>query len=418
MRMLIATISLLLPLQAFAAGVSLSIWTRLPQEMTAVFYDGFRKLHPEIDLQVEYIPGGKNHINKLMASVAAKAPPDLTTLDVIGTAQFAHIGALMPLDELIATHPSLSPDLFSTGQVQTAMYQGKHEGLPFGGDISLVFYNKDLYRANGLDPEKPPRTWNQFVAAAHALTHPPEVYGFEVYPGFPTTTTFYGLPFLWMAGGTVLDPKTNLYAFNSDAGARALGFLADLHLKEHVLLPSSIGKGGDADLLLNFLQKRVAMTFGGAAQIPRLSDPSVGFPIGVMPMPSPSVDIPNTGDVGGDNVAIMASIAKDKLPAAITLMEYLVSAEGQRNWWASKGLLPVRRDMLDDPYYATHPLEKTLLAAYVAGHQPPDTAHYVEMQQYLRDAYQQVFFGQASPKDALDEAVAQGNALIKRTGTP
>ena len=386
--------------------------------MTDVFFDGFRKAHPEIEVRVENIPGGKNHINKLMAAVVAKSPPDLTTLDVIGTAQFARIGALMPLDALLATHPRLSPDQFSPGQVQTAMYGGKHAGLPFGGDISVIYFNKDLYRENGLDPEKPPRTWEAFIAAARALTHQPQVYGFEIYPGFPTTTTFYGLPFLWMAGGTVLDPQTSLYAFNSDAGARGLGFLADLHLKHHVLLPSSIGKGGDADVLLNFLPRRVAMTFGGAAQLPRLSDPSVPFQVGVMPMPSPATDVPSTGDVGGDNVAIMASIPKEKLQAAVTLMEYLVSGEAQRGWWISKGLLPVRRDMLDDPYYVAHPLEKSLLAAYVAGHQPPDTSHYVEMQQYMRDAYQQVFFGQATPKEALDEAVAQGNALIKRTGAP
>lgn len=417
-KTLAAFLLLLLPASASAANVSLTIWTRMPQEVTAVFFDGFRKLHPEIDLQVENIPGGKNHINKLMAAVSAHAPPDLTTLDVVGTAQFAQIGALMPLDDLFATHPLLSPDLFSPGQVKTAMFGGKHEGLPFGGDISVIYYNKDVFRANGLDPEKPPRTWDEFTASARKLTRPPDLYGFEIYPGYPTMTTFYGLPFLWMAGGMVLDPETHLYAFNSDAGVRALTFLSDLHLKYHAVLPSSVGKSGDADVLFNFLQQRVAMTFGGAAQIPRLSDGSATFQIGVIPMPTPDASVPSVGDVGGDNVAIMAGIPKEKLPAAITLMEYLVSVDAQRGWWTSKGLLPVRRDLLDDPYYATHPLEKALLTAYGSGHQPPDTSHYVEMQQYLRDAYQQVFFGQESPKQALDEAVVQGNALIKRTGAP
>ena len=246
---------------------------------------------------------------------------------------------------------------------------------------------------------------------------PPSLYGFEMFPGYPTTTTFYCLPYLWMAGGTVVDPKTNLYAFNSDAGVRALAYLSDLHLKQHVILPSAIGKTGDVDVLLDFLQKRVAMTFGGAAQLRQLSDKQVGFDVGVMPNPSPSADVPSTGDLGGDNVAIMAKMPKDKLSAAITLMEYLTSAEGQRGWWVSKGL-PVRKDMLSDPYYATHPLEKALLAAYVTGHAPPITAHYVEMQQSLVEAYQQVFFGQETPKQALDEAVAQDNALVKRTGTP
>lgn len=405
-----------LPLSAHA--VSLTVWTRLTEQQVSPIFDAFRKAHPEIDLHVEYIPGGKNHINKLMAAVAANAPPDVTTLDVIGTAQFATIGALMPLDAIVAAHPELSPDQFSPGQVKTGQFGGKLEALPFGGDVSVIYYNRDMFRAHGLDPDKPPRTWDAFVQTAKALTKAPDVYGFEIYPGYPTMTTFFGLPYLWMAGGEVIDPKTNQFAFHSDAGVRALTYLSDMHLKDHVLLPSAIGKTGDADVLLDFRQKRVAMTFGGPAQLQQLQLQPVDFDIGIMPHPSPSADVPSTSDIGGDNISIMAAIPKDRLEAAVQLLQFATSAEAQRIWWTSKGFLPVRRDMLTDPYYDAHPLEKTLLAAYVTAHDPPRTTHYVEMQQNLRDAYQAIFLGQASVKEALDDAASQVNALVKRTGTP
>ena len=410
---------LLLALNAGAAQAQttpLTLWTRLPQEVTAPFVDGFRKAHPEIALQVENIPGGKNHINKLMAAVAAKVPPDVTTLDVIGTAQFARVGALRPLDDLIASHPALAPAQFSPGQVQTGQYDGKHMALPFGGDVSVIFVNRDLLRARNIDPGHALSTWDGFAAAAEALTGN-GVYGFEIFPGYPTTTTFYGLPYLWLAGGEVMDAAGQRYAFNSDAGVRALTFLSDLHLKRHAVLPAAIGRTGDVDVLLDFLQRRVAMTFGGAAQIPRLQE-NVGFDVGVVRHPVPTAGAASTSFVGGDNVAIMATIPKKRMDAAVALVEYLVSNEGQRGWWTSKGLLPVRQDLLADGYYEAHPIEKALLAAYIGGHEPPRTTHYVEMQQYLRDAYQAVFLGQASPKEALDEAAEQGNALIKRTGAP
>jgi multiple sugar transport system substrate-binding protein len=172
----------------------------------------------------------------------------------------------MPLDALVAAHPELSPDQFSPGQVNTGKFDGKLEALPFGGDVSVIYYNKDMFRARGLDPDKPPRSWEQVTAAAQKLTQAPDVYGFEIYPGYPTMTTFYGLPYLWMAGGEVIDPLKKMFAFNSDAGVRALTFLSDLHLKYHALLPSAIGKTGDADVLLDFRQKRVAMTFGGPSR--------------------------------------------------------------------------------------------------------------------------------------------------------
>jgi ABC-type glycerol-3-phosphate transport system substrate-binding protein len=417
-RLLVGVLLTLLWQPLVAHAVGLTVWTRLTEEQASPIFDAFQKLHPEIDLHVEYIPGGKNHINKLMAAVAAKAPPDVTTLDVIGTAQFATIGALMPLDAIVAARPELSPDHFSPGQVKTGQFDGKLEALPFGGDVSVIYYNRDMFRATGLDPDKPPRTWDEFTRVAQKLSRAPEVYGFEIFPGYPTMTTFYGLPYLWMAGGTVLDPKTNLFAFNSEAGVRALTFLSDLHLKYHVLLPSAIGKTGDADVLLDFRQKRVAMVFGGPSQLQLLQRTPVDFDVGIMPHPSPSADTPSTSDIGGDNIAIMAAIPQDRLAAAVTLLQYATSADAQRIWWASKGFLPVRNDMLSDAYYNSHPLEKTLLAAYVSAHDPPRTTHYVEMQQYLRDAYQEIFLGQESPKQALDDAAAQANALIKRTGTP
>src|SRR5580692_12530980 len=105
MRLGALVLAALLWLPAAAQAVSLTVWTRLTEQQVSPIFEAFRKLHPEIDLHVEYIPGGKNHINKLMAAVAAHAPPDVTTLDVIGTAQFATLGALMPLDALVAAHP-------------------------------------------------------------------------------------------------------------------------------------------------------------------------------------------------------------------------------------------------------------------------------------------------------------------------
>ena len=417
-RILVLSFVVCITHSAFAQPTPLTVWTRLSQEATAGAFDGFRKAHPEIALTVENIPGGKNHINKLMAAVAAKSAPDVTTLDVIGTAQFARLNALMPLDAMIAARPTLALSQFSPGQGQTGKYDGKQVALPFGGDISVIFYNRDMFHERGLDPNQPPRTWAEFTEAAKRLTVPPTTYGFEIFPGYPTTTTFYGLPYLWLAGGDAVDPKTHLYAFNSPAGVEALTYLSDLHLKHHAVLPSAIGRTGDIDPLLDFQQKRVAMAFGGGAQLQQLQLRPAGFAVGIMQHPTPTAGMASTSFVGGDNVAIMSTIPRDRLAAATVLVEYLVSAEGQRAWWVTKAMLPVRQDLLADPYYDAHPLEKALLAAYLTGHQPPDTSHYVEMQQYLRDAYQSVFFGQTSPKEALDEATAQGNALIKRTGAP
>ena len=406
------------------AAEALSVWTRIAQEGAKPFFDAFQKRNPGIQLQVEYIPGGKNHINKLIAAIAAGSPPDMVTLDVIATEGMCRLNALLPLDEAVKNNPKLSADSFPPGPLGTGRCDGKLYALPFGGDASFVVYNKAYFKERGLDPEKPPETWAEFTAAAQKLTfdrngdRKPDVYGFHFIPSQPSLTTFYWLPHFWMAGGVFNDRDKKVFTFDSPAGDRALTFLMDIALKHKAIPPSDIGAAGTTDPLIEFLQGRAAMSFAGSNVIGRVARDAPSMEIGIMPHPRPSPEVAATTFSGGDNVAIMNTIPKDKLPAATKLMEFLVSVEGQRIWQETKYFVPVRRELLEDEYYRERPLDKAALGIYLTAHEPPVTAHYVEVQQYLRDAFEETAFEVAKPKDALAKAAARGNELIKRSGKP
>lgn len=407
-----------------AADTSLTVWTRIPEEGLKPFFDAFEERHPDISLEVEYIPGGKNHINKLVAAVAAGAGPDFTTLDVIATEQFAQLDALLPLDDIIAEHTELSVELFPRGPLMTGNYEGTQYALPFGGDGSFVPYNRAIFVERGLDPDSPPATWAEFTETAKQLTFDrdgdgsTDVHGFLFIPSQPWLTTFYWLPYFWMAGGEFMNEDRTEFTFNSAAGVEAMSHLMDLHHEHGVVPPSAIGAAATTDNLLDLLQGRVAMAFSGPNVIARVARDAPDFDLGIMPHPTPTADTPSTTFAGGDNVAIMADIDDDKLDAAIELMKWLTSVEGQRVWHQTKYFLPVRGEVAEDDHYADKPLERKALEIYLTAHEPPVTSHYVEVQQYLRDAFEQVAFDLASPQEALDEAAQRGNQLIERTGRP
>jgi multiple sugar transport system substrate-binding protein len=419
-RTTLALAGVLMSTTAFAG--ELTVWTRMSAEGAKPLFDAFQQAHPDIKLEVEYIPGGKNHINKLIAAVAANTPPDFTTLDVIATEAFANLGALKPLDDIIASRPGLALDQFPKGPVKTGQFDGKQYAIPFGGDGSFVVYNKAIFKERGLDPDKPPRTWDEFTEAAKKLTFDRngdgaiDVYGMLFVPSIPSLATFHWLPYLWMAGGEVIDRDKGEFVFAGEPGAKALGFLMDLHLKANAVPPSAIGAAGDTDYLVDFLQGRVAMTFAGGSITQRAKRDAPDLELGIMPHPSPSAETPSTSFSGGDNVAIMSAIPEDRLQDAITLMEWLVSREGQSRWLETRYFRPVRLDMLEDPHFETNPLEKAALEAYFLAHEPPVTSHYVEVQQYLRDAFEEVSFGMSDPATALGKAQQRANALIQRTG--
>jgi multiple sugar transport system substrate-binding protein len=410
--------------EAAAAPVTLTVWTRLDQQSTDIFYSTFQKVNPTIKLEVEHIPGGKNHINKLVAAVAARSMPDCTTLDVVATDQFVGLGALRAIDDWMAQDPALSAALFPPGPLKTGQVDGKQYALPFGGDASIVPYNKALYRERGLDPERPPETWDAFTDAAKRLTFDrngdgtPDVYGFLFIPSQPWLTTFYWLPYFWMAGGDFVDREKMAFTLSSEAGVKALSYLMDLHLKHKAVPPSAIGAAASTDNLLDFVQGRVAMCFAGPNVVPRVQRDMPQFSLGIMTHPSPSRDVPRTSFAGGDNVAVTSSVPANRTAAARQWLKFMTSVEGQRLWLESKVFQPVRKELLEDPYFKEHPLENTILKSYLAAHDPPRTAHYVEVQQYLRDAFEEVALKGVTPKAALDKAVERGNELIKRTGRP
>jgi multiple sugar transport system substrate-binding protein len=415
-----ALVAALMP--GLAMAETLTVWTRIPEAGAKPFFDAFEKANPDIHLQVEYIPGGKNQINKLVAAVAAGTQPDAVTLDVVATEQFAGLDSLLALDPVIAKDKNLSPDLFPAGPAATGRYKDKTYALPFGGDVSFVVYNRALFKERGLDPDHPPATWDAFAEAARKLTFDrsgngkPDVYGFLFVPSQPWLTTFYWLPYFWMAGGHFSDPAKLSFTFDDAAGVKALDFLMNLHLKDHAVLPSAIGAAATTDGLLPFLQKSVAMAFAGPSDIARIGRDAPDLDVGVMPHPSPTSEVRHTSFSGGDNVAIMKAIPEAKLPAAIKLIEWLTSVEGQRTWYQTGYFIPVRKELLDDPYYQKFPLKKAALQAYLDAHEPPVTSHYTEVQQMLRDAFEQVAFGMASSQDALTEAARRATALAKRTG--
>ena len=98
-------------------------------------------------------------------------------------------------------------------------------GLPFDGESTGLFYRKDLFEAAGITG--PPKTWEEFKAAAEKLTDPAKKqYGFQV---FAPEAEYYWYPWLWQNGGKlVTEPDEKTIEFNNDAGKQAADYYVGL----------------------------------------------------------------------------------------------------------------------------------------------------------------------------------------------
>lgn len=233
-----------------------------PHEWIAAGIEKFERENPEYKVEEEYY--GMNEIdNKLMSDYKAGISHDLVT---VNTAQFAEQMASGGLKDLSSCFESLSKEEQDdfTWLKDWDSYQdteGKLRGIPYTLHTRVIAYNKDMFKAAGLDPEKPPKTMEELVDYAQKLTTD-EVWGYGTFIGSGRATAEIAFsPYFWYYGGDLLDENGNA-SFASEAGVQATQFLYDLIYKYKVTPEWSVSGDYFTTIRDPFLNGQYAMCDG------------------------------------------------------------------------------------------------------------------------------------------------------------
>lgn len=382
--------------------VTITFWhaynTDSPENKTLneVVIPAFQKKYPNITVKSVVMPSDGLH-DQLVTAVSGGKAPDVMRMDIIWTPEFAKLGALVPLDDM----PGFNEikDAVFPGPLATNLYKGKHYGVPLDTNTMVLVYNPEILKTAGF--EGPPKTIDELKAIAAKLKGKKDVWTFA--PGGPYPWQF--LPWFWSLGGTITDDNiTKASGFlNSEAGVAALQTMVDLN-KSGAIGPAFLG--GQPDTWGGFKGGKYAMIVDGpwffAIMGKELGDKAVGAPMPAGPGGSISV-------VGGENT-VMFSTTKNK-EAAWKFIQFLLSEEAQLAM-AKTGQIPVLKSAANSDviksvaYYA--PYFEQLKTA------KPRTPHpaWNKMDKILNDAFEAAIRGKASPKDALDKAAKEIDALL------
>ncbi len=162
----------------------------------------FKKENPNIDINVTVFPIAE-YRDKLLVATQGGQPPDISTLDQIWVAEWAASGAIIPLDDYIASS-GISRDIFFPGAWDSNVWQGKTWGIPLNNDVwQELYYNKDMFEAAGLDPERGPADWDEWLEYCEKLNNPPEQYCIS-FMGTGEYVAVIGNSFIHSNGGAVL----------------------------------------------------------------------------------------------------------------------------------------------------------------------------------------------------------------------
>ncbi|MBW6513536.1 MAG: extracellular solute-binding protein [Candidatus Syntrophosphaera sp.] len=198
--------------------------------------EAFREKFPHIELRAFsgiQIENMDLDAGPLMA-IAGGVAPDILYVNFRQSDTYIQNNFLWPLDEFIAQEDPAAlrlrveePVWPVIRRVRKGESQARTWMLPYETLVRVLMYRKDVFRKAGLDPDKPPRDWEEFYRYARLLTNPAEgAYGTVLASG--PQAAYDWLPFLWAAGGDAVsyDPVKQEWSasFAGPAGVEAMEF--------------------------------------------------------------------------------------------------------------------------------------------------------------------------------------------------
>src|SRR5690554_3012055 len=192
----------------------------------------FNQQHPDIYIHAISMGNYTALSQKLMASIQAGTQPDLAQVFESWTAGLVAGGVLVPFDDLIAQDETFGEEDFDDIYqvfIDSSIIDGQIWSFPFNKSVRILYYNKDIFFRLGLDPDSPPKTWEEFREICRLATidmtgnNVPDQYGTTF-----STSVWMFENLLLQAGGEMMNPDYSRARFNEEPGIIALEHLNTL----------------------------------------------------------------------------------------------------------------------------------------------------------------------------------------------
>ena len=350
---------------------------------------------------------------KIMAAVAAGGPPDIAQCYEAWAGSLIENESLAAIDGFLGGANGLSEaelaDFYPIF-LEAATHGDRIWTFPFNKSVRCLYYNKDAFRAAGLDPDTPPRTWDEYREFARRLTIDengdgrPEQFGFA---SQITASMFENL--LVQNGGTLLNEDETAVAFDSPEGIEALEFMADLLVRDGTSLVTT-----GFEYQNEFLAGTAAMVEGSSVSLAFMED-KLSFELGIAALPAGKNDAQL---VAGTDVVIFTT-TPEREKEAWDFVKWFTEPAQTARWSAWTGYLPVRQSAMQDPVLRAR-LEQFpgLEAAYDQLErcltQPKAKGWFAGRNILEREAIEPVLRGRMEPTAALVAAAKAANEELAK----
>ncbi|HEY0327531.1 MAG TPA: sn-glycerol-3-phosphate ABC transporter substrate-binding protein UgpB [Rhodopseudomonas sp.] len=368
-----------------------------------------------------------NYTETVTAAIFAfrsHSQPAIVQVNEIATAtMMAAKGAIYPVYELMRDQQeAFSPAAYLP--VVTGYYtdiDGNMLSFPFNASTPILYYNKTLFRAAGLDPEQPPKTWPEVGDAAKRLLAAGAACGFTTsWPSWINIENFSAYHNLALA--TQANGRGGLDAvltFDNPAVLRHIAQLAEWQTSK------AFDYSGRATTAEPRFQRGECAIFIGSSATRADILANAKFQVGFGMLPYwPDIDgAPQNTIIGGATLWVLRGRPSEEYRGVAKFFSYLSQPEIQAAWHQNTGYLPITRAAYDltraQGFYDRNPgtaisIEQITLKMPTENSRGLRLGSFVLIRDVIEDELEQAFSGKKSAKAALGSAVERGNRLLRQ----
>jgi sn-glycerol 3-phosphate transport system substrate-binding protein len=366
----------------------------------------FEAANPDIKVSAIYSGNYDDTRVRALSALASGEPAQLAVMFSIDAYDLIEQDLIVAFEDIEGVNPdwlnSFYPALMANSKIE-----GKTWGIPFQRSTIVAYYNKDMFRAAGLDPESPPATWDELISMGKALTKD-GTYGLMIpSTGYP----YWMFQALAIQNGKEVMSNDGLTTYFDDAAVvDTLEFWQSLS-QEHGIMPTGTVEWGT--LRQAFLEGQTAMMWHSTGNLTAVKN-NASFDFGVAELPA---NVRPGSPTGGGNFYVFKDTSDEEKAAALRLIEFMTSPEQAAAWSIATGYMGV-----SPAAYETEALQnytQEFPPALVARNQLENavaefsTFETARVRDGLNNAIQAALTGAKSPEDALSEAQSAAVRLLR-----
>lgn len=384
----------------------------------------FNQQHPDFKIVPVYKGNYEQSLAAGIAAVRGGNAPAILQVYEVGTATMMASHAIKPVYQVFkdAGIPFDEKQFVPTiaGYYSDAK-TGQLLSEPFNSSTPVLYYNKDAFKKAGLDPEKPPVTWQELETDAAALRKSGMncgyASGWQGWIQLEEFSAWHGLPFATENNG--FDGTDAKLVFNGPEQIRHIEMLEQMNKAGTFTY-----YGRKDESTAKFYSGECGMTTASSASLADIRQyAKFNFGVGMLPYDATVKNAPQNAMIGGASLWVMRGQSAETYKGVAEFMKFLAEPAIAAEWHQKTGYLPATQAAYDltrqQGFYEKNPGEDIAMKQMLNKPPLPFTKglHLGNMPQIrtvIDEELESVWTGKETPKVALENAVKRGNLLLER----